>query len=170
MKLHLRKIALVAVFAATIMLTNHLAFAADMTMEGDHMAMDATNGKHHGPSAWGEPGDAKKADRTVTIVATEIAFSVKELTFKKGETVRFVFTNKGEQPHEFMIADHAEEVEHRQMMQQMTDMTDEPNAVSVEPGETKALVWTFTKAGTFEFACNYPGHAEAGMDGKITVE
>jgi uncharacterized cupredoxin-like copper-binding protein len=170
MRMRLEKIARVAVFAATPLLTILPALAADMTMDGEHMTMDAMNAEHHGPSAWGEPGDAKNADRTVTIEATEIAFNVKNLAFRKGETVRFVFTNKGEQPHEFMIADHAEELEHRQMMQQMTDMTDEPNAVSVDPGETKVLVWTFTNAGRFDFACNYPGHAEAGMDGKITVE
>jgi hypothetical protein len=37
------------------------------------------------------------------------------------------------------------------------------------PGETKELVWQFTKPGSFEFACNIPGHAEAGMAGTITV-
>ena len=46
----------------------------------------------------------------------------------------------------------------------------EANTVSAEPGETKELVWTFTHAGTFDFACNYPGHAEVGMEGKIVVK
>ena len=54
---------------------------------------------------WGAPGDPAKVTRTVTIVATEIKFDATRLTFKKGDTVRFVFVNKGEQPHEFMIAD-----------------------------------------------------------------
>lgn len=132
---------------------------------------------HHEAEApeFGKPGDPKKVSRTVTIEATEIAFNVHELKFKKGETVRFIFINKGEQPHEFMIADAAEQAEHRKMMSEMAGMDmsqmhhNAGNSVSTEPGETKELVWTFTKAGTAEFSCNYPGHAEVGMQGKIAV-
>ena len=45
----------------------------------------------------------------------------------------------------------------------------DPNSVLLEPGESKELVWTFTKAGSLEFACNLPGHYEVGMMGKIVV-
>jgi uncharacterized cupredoxin-like copper-binding protein len=31
------------------------------------------------------------------------------------------------------------------------------------------MVWRFSKAGTFEFACLIPGHREAGMTGTVTV-
>lgn len=129
----------------------------------------------HEALAFGKPGDPKKVDRTVTIEATEIAFNVKELTFKKGETIRFVFVNKGEQPHEFAIADEAEQLEHRKMMSEMAGMDmagmhhNDGNSVSTEPGETKELIWTFTTPGKFAFACNYPGHAEVGMEGPLTV-
>ncbi len=44
---------------------------------------------------------------------------------------------------------------------------DDPNSVLVAPGETKELVWKFTKAAELEFACNIPGHYEAGMVGKV---
>lgn len=155
-----------------------LALAISIGFAGNAFASEMMNGEphgHEGETAFGKPGDPKKATRTITVMATEIAFDAKEFAFKKGETVRFVFVNKGEQPHEFMIADEAEQTEHRQMMQDMAGMDmasmghNDPNTVSTEPGETKELVWTFTKAGTFEFACNYPGHAEVGMMGKIGV-
>lgn len=137
-----------------------------------HHKMEATT--------FGEPGDPRKVSRTVTIEATEIAFNVHELKFKKGETVRFIFTNKGEQPHEFVIADTAEQARHRKMMTEMAGMTmhgmgmggmhhNDANVISTEPGETRELVWTFTKTGSAEFSCNYPGHAEVGMQGKIEV-
>ncbi|MBP2686823.1 MAG: hypothetical protein H6Q81_1728 [Deltaproteobacteria bacterium] len=45
----------------------------------------------------------------------------------------------------------------------------DPNQVSVDPGMTGELVWQFTKAGTFDFACLVPGHFEAGMVGKVRV-
>jgi uncharacterized cupredoxin-like copper-binding protein len=31
------------------------------------------------------------------------------------------------------------------------------------------MVWQFTKAGEFYYACLIPGHIEAGMIGKIKV-
>ena len=44
---------------------------------------------------------------------------------------------------------------------------DDPTSVLVEPGKTKELVWKFTKNAELEFACNMPGHYEAGMVGNI---
>ncbi|MFJ4194346.1 plastocyanin/azurin family copper-binding protein [Pseudomonas sp. NPDC089534] len=46
---------------------------------------------------------------------------------------------------------------------------DDPNSVLVEPGKTAELTWTFSKAVNLEFACNIPGHYQAGMVGKLTV-
>ncbi|WP_205574748.1 cupredoxin domain-containing protein [Indioceanicola profundi] len=50
----------------------------------------------------------------------------------------------------------------------MGDMKhDDPNSVLVEPGKSAELTWTFPETTTLEFACNVPGHYEAGMVGKI---
>ena len=129
----------------------------------------------------GHPGDSKKVSRTVRLVASEIKFNFKQLTFKTGETVRFVLVNKGEQDHELTIGDSETQQEHRKVMLEIAsmpnaDMSRMPphehvaeSAIAVKPGETKELVWQFTKAGSFEFACNFPGHAEVGMAGTITV-
>ncbi|WP_043274544.1 plastocyanin/azurin family copper-binding protein [Pseudomonas sp. PH1b] len=46
---------------------------------------------------------------------------------------------------------------------------DDPNSVLVEPGKQAELTWTFSKGGSLEFACNIPGHYQAGMVGKLTV-
>jgi uncharacterized cupredoxin-like copper-binding protein len=43
------------------------------------------------------------------------------------------------------------------------------NSIHVAPGETKELVWSFTTPGQLLFACSYPGHADLGMKGDITV-
>jgi uncharacterized cupredoxin-like copper-binding protein len=157
------------------------AFAkADSSQNGMMGHMDgnihATTSEHmSGEGLYGEPGDASKADRTITITATEIAFDLKDIEIRKGETIRFVLINKGEQPHELVLGDADEQAKHRQMMIDMAGMNmsemhhSDHNSVSAEPGETKELVWHFTKAGTFEFACNYPGHADLGMAGTITV-
>ena len=47
---------------------------------------------------------------------------------------------------------------------------DDANAKRLAPGQSEHLIWKFSKAGTFEFACLIPGHYEAGMHGLIKVE
>ena len=122
---------------------------------------------------WGSPGVASEADRVVRITATDVAFDVKELDVKAGETLRFVVTNKGEIVHEFVLASAADHQAHEQEMANMDPsmtMADEPNAVSMKPGETKELVWTFAAAKDIQFACDIPGHAEQGMKGNVDIK
>ena len=47
---------------------------------------------------------------------------------------------------------------------------DEPYMAHVPPGQTGEIVWTFNRAGRFEFACLIAGHYQDGMKGVITVE
>lgn len=123
----------------------------------------------------GAPGDPKQPARTVTVVMTEgdgaMKFTPDRLDVKKGEQVRFVLQNKGALPHEFRIATVKDNDEHAAMMRDMPDMKHhEANAVSIDPGKSTELVWRFTRAGSFEFACLIPGHREAGMHGIVAVK
>lgn len=142
--------------------------------------------------AFGQPAAADKATRTVEVTLQDIAFAPKSLDVKAGETVRFVLVNKGQLLHEFNLGDAAMHAAHQKEMLQMqasgmltsTGMGkmdhsamghgamkhDDPNSVLVEPGKTAELTWTFTQATGLEFACNLPGHYQAGMVGKLTVE
>ena len=74
-------------------------------------------------SRFGAPGDPAKASRTVTVKATEIAYDLKSLDVKTGETITFVLVNDGTQDHELGIGDKAFFEAHRQMMAQMPGMT-----------------------------------------------
>lgn len=143
----------------------------------------------------GQPGKATAATRTVQIEIGDNFFNPEKLDVKQGETVRFVLVNKGEFLHEFNIGTAASHAQHQKKMAMMVDhgmLTAtginkdmahmdhsamgmahmdhaDPNSVLVEPGKTAELVWTFGQSGTLEFACNMPGHYEAGMVGKIGV-
>ena len=119
----------------------------------------------------GMPGNPRQVSRVVRVEALDTTFNVKQIQVRPGETIKFVITSKSSIPHEFVIASHKEHLEHRQMMQQMANMTmdDEPNAVSVAPGQTKELVWKFGKDKDVEFACDIPGHAEQGMVGTFRL-
>ncbi|MCU0121253.1 cupredoxin family protein [Pseudomonas sp. B2M1-30] len=71
-----------------------------------------------------------------------------------------------EMSHDMAGMDHGS-MDHSAMAQGMKH--DDPNSVLVEPGKTAELTWTFSKAVSLEFACNIPGHYQAGMVGKLTV-
>jgi len=61
--------------------------------------------------------------------------------------------------------------EHAEMMACMPGMKHEDgNSVSLEPGETKDLVWRFGKAGFVEIACHLPGYYEACMRAHVNVK
>lgn len=129
------------------------------------------DGTVHGATATdGGPGNPSEVSRTVRIVAKDIGFTVRQIQIKAGETVRFVVTNTGQLPHEFAIASAKEHEEHAAMMAQMPDMVhEEPNVVSLKPGETKEIVWKFGRDADLEFSCNLPGHREQGMKGVFRV-
>lgn len=130
----------------------------------DMSAMDDT-------SRFGAPGDARKASRSVTIRASEIAYDVSTLDVKAGETITLVLVNDGTQDHELGIGDAAFFEAHRKMMAEMPGMTHEmANMITAKPGETARLTWAFTKPGAFQFGCSIPGHYELGMVGTISVK
>jgi uncharacterized cupredoxin-like copper-binding protein len=131
----------------------------------------------HGHFAAGEPGNPKKPARTVRVLMIDygdekdMKFEPAVITVKKGEQIRFVLENGGTESHEFMLATVAENRKHGELMKKFPDMEHEdPNAKRLSVGQKGELVWKFTKAGEFEFACLIPGHYEAGMHGKIIVK
>lgn len=136
---------------------------------GDHSKGHGSGG--HGSSAAGRPGSAAQATRTVNVTALDtMRFDPSTLAVKAGETVRFVVVNKGKLPHEFVIGTTEEQKEHEQMMQKMPGMKHEdPNAITLAPGETKSLIWQFGQSANVEIGCHIPGHYPAGMLSKVTV-
>lgn len=125
----------------------------------------------HGSGASGQPGKASQVSRTVNVKASDtMRFDPATLQVKAGETIRFVVNNVGKVPHEFVIGTPAEQKEHEQMMQKMPGMKHEDaNAVTLEPGETKTLIWQFGNAQAIELGCHIPGHYPAGMVSKVSV-
>ena len=125
---------------------------------------------HDHPSPAGQPGEEEAVDRIIIISAEDVKFSPTQLTVRASETVKFVITNHGKLPHEFVIGETAEQQEHEQEMQSMGNMEHtDPNAVSLKPGETKTLIWKFGGPGTLQYGCHEPGHYAAGMLGEIRV-
>ncbi len=120
---------------------------------------------------WGIAGDAGAATRTVTLAMNDnMRFTPDRLSFRQGETVRFEIRNRGKLLHELVIGTQKDLDEHAAMMVKFPGMEhDEPYMAHVPPGKSGGLVWTFNRAGEFDFACLVAGHYQAGMVGKITV-
>jgi uncharacterized cupredoxin-like copper-binding protein/Cu/Ag efflux protein CusF len=133
-----------------------------------HHAHDAAHG--HADAAAGQPGDPAKVSRTIEIKALDIKYDQPEIRIKAGETIRFVVNNAGKLRHEFILGGAEAQHQHAEMMKQMPDMVHEDaNSLTLEPGETKSLVWHFSKPGELGVACHVPGHYEAGMESKVIV-
>ena len=121
---------------------------------------------------WGIAGDAGAATRTVDVrMGDDMRFSPDRMTVRRGQTLRLRVRNDGQQMHEYVLGTPAENAKHAELMIRFPDMEhDEPYMAHVPPGQTREIVWTFDRAGTFEFACLIAGHYQAGMKGIITVE
>lgn len=135
------------------------------------------NGHAKGPAVkqeqkpWGIAGSAKAARRTLELgMSDNMRFTPDRIEVREGETLRIRVRNSGKVMHEFVIGTPAELAGHAALMAKFPDMEhDEPYMVHVPPGQTGEIVWTFNRAGEFEFACLIAGHFQAGMVGKISV-
>ncbi len=138
---------------------------------------EETHAKPAGPvkkeqKDWGIAGDAKKAKRTIEIsMADTMRFSPDKIDVKQGETIKFIVKNTSPvQLHEFVIGTKKENEDHAALMLKFPTMEhSEPYMAHVAAGKTGQIIWTFNKAGDFDFACLIAGHYQAGMIGKIKV-
>ena len=156
--------------AATIALLAAAFFGIGICLPGPGRAHEA-----HSSFSAGEPGDPKKPARVVKVKMFEgsgkMGFDPARIEVRKGEQVRFVLENGGEEDHEFVLATVTENRKHAEVMKKNPDMEhDDPNAKRVLPHGNGDLIWKFTKRGEFEFACLIPGHYEKGMFGRVIVK
>ncbi|TKF38539.1 copper-binding protein [Vibrio sp. F13] len=173
--------------AIALTLTTATAFAEmDHSMikngEMDHSKMDHSmmkDGKMdhsmmnmEGMSEVGMPATGAKPDKVVHVLLSDdmkITFKNK-VDIEPNDVVQFVVMNTGKIDHEFSIGSASEQLEHREMMKNKGNHAhDSGSTVTVKPGKAKQLLWHFHGDNNVEFACNIPGHAEAGMVKSITL-
>ena len=141
----------------------------------------------------GEKGKLSEVNRTIEIKMYDNYYEPKEISIKKGETIKFIVYNYGELVHEFNIATKEMHIKHQPEMMKMVehqillaDKIDKKkmkemakkdhsmahshsNSVLLEPGQTGKLIWKFNTDTKIEAACNVPGHYESGMIAKISL-
>ncbi|MFV1962011.1 MAG: plastocyanin/azurin family copper-binding protein [Acidimicrobiia bacterium] len=102
----------------------------------------------------------------VEIVMTDFAFATETSIFEVGETVTFLFSNKGVIAHDAVIGTEDVRQLHAAEMAEGNEgaQPDEEDAgIDLRPGGTGTLVYTFTEPGELQIACTLPNHLEAGM-------
>lgn len=99
-----------------------------------------------------EPVEEQPIAADFTLIGTEYAFDVEEITVNEGDRVRVTFMNEGSMPHDFVI----DEFEARTRI--------------LQPGEIDTIEFVADASGTFEYYCSVGTHRELGMVGTIIVE
>ncbi|MFA0075032.1 MULTISPECIES: copper-resistant cuproprotein CopI [Vibrio] len=180
--------------AIALTLTTATAFAAMDHSAGDQSNMDQSGMDHsmmksgkmdhskmmnmdgmmdmEGMSEVGMPAKGAKPDKVVHVLLSDdmkITFKNK-VGIEPNDVVQFVVMNTGKIDHEFSIGSASEQLEHREMMKNMGNHAhDSGSTVTVKSGKAKQMLWHFHGDNQVEFACNIPGHAEAGMVKSITL-
>jgi uncharacterized cupredoxin-like copper-binding protein len=171
----------VAKILSGVLLSSFFAFNASAS--GSH------SDGHNNPV--GVKGEASAVSRTVEVNMVDNFYEPEVISVSTGETIRFKIKNSGELVHEFNIGTAAMHADHQKEMMMMVEhgaleadrinhdmmkmdmgggktMThDDPNSVLLEPGQEAEIIWKFSDPVQLEFACNVPGHYEAGMMGSI---
>jgi plastocyanin len=103
-------------------------------------------------------GGAMAADRAIdasaiplVVTARDLRFEPAALTIPAGRMALLEFVNDDAVFHDWTVVGFAN-----------TD-------ANARPGQTQRLRFRIDKPGTYEIRCSVPGHAEAGMIGRLTV-
>jgi uncharacterized cupredoxin-like copper-binding protein len=158
-----------SLLAAAVMLAASAALA-----HGDEKhapARPAYNPAHVEETDFGREGDPSKVTRSIRLTMSDtMRFTPDRIEVRRGETVRFVVANGGQVLHEMVLGTPAELKAHAETMRRFPNMEHaEAHMAHVPPGARGEIVWQFTRAGVFQFACLIPGHFEAGMLGEVEV-
>jgi plastocyanin len=94
---------------------------------------------------------AMAAPKKVSVTLSEFKIAFTPKTFKVGDKVTFVVTNKGVTGHDF-------------------DIAGVKNMPVIAGGKKFTYTVTFKKKGKFRYVCTVPRHPELGMAGTLTVK
>jgi len=123
----------------------------------------------------------KSASREIVVeMFDSMRYSPADWNVTQGEPVRFKIINRGVVRHEFVLGSpdelerHAEAMsragsDHQHGHHDREHGASSGTALTVEPGQSAELNWTFTWAGQVGVGCFEPGHYQAGMRGTVSV-
>jgi uncharacterized cupredoxin-like copper-binding protein len=183
---HRRALPLVALLAGVALLASACSLAGLRGQERQDRAAPPA----HAHRAARRPGPALATTTPVRVVMNDrFRYRPSSIIVRAGRRVTFAVTNAGKLPHEFILGDRATQLDHERQMQAVPaggedmDMdahthgtADDAMAhhthgagLTVPPGQTRRLTWTFHDPGVVLYGCHVLGHWAAGMRGTILV-
>jgi len=165
---------------------HHPEWAAGDHSHGDTVSAahdDHNDHVHETPTPVASPSmQALQVSRSIEVTLLDsMKFTPDSIQVSVGETIRFVVRNKGKLAHEMVLGNAQAIAAHAKEMQAMASAGNTGHqhqhggsasaiAVSVPAGEVREWVVKFDEAIELEIACLVPGHYEAGMKGKLSVQ
>ena len=109
----------------------------------------------------------------VKVVATDYAFSPSTIDLTVGQPVTVTIVNNGKVDHDMKSALPITALSYTKADNDADEQTDNSTKgvfdVDFNIGTTAVFTFTPTKAGTYEFYCDEPGHKAQGMAGNFVV-
>ena len=117
------------------------------------------------------PAASASAATLIEVSLTDtLEITMSAMAVPVGVPVTFRVTNMGKIDHEFFLGDEDAQAGHEQEMMAMGGMGhDEADGIGVKPGETKELMYTFSKPGGTFVGCHVGGHYAGGMKAALMV-
>jgi uncharacterized cupredoxin-like copper-binding protein len=178
-----RALPLAALLAGVALLASACSLAGRHGQEHEDLAAPPAHA-HRAPR---KPGPTVATGTPVRVVMNDrFRYRPSSIIVRAGRRVTFTVTNVGRLPHEFILGDRATQLDHERQMQAMPAggehlhahthgpddhaMADTDGAgLTVPPGQTRRLTWTFHDPGVVLYGCHVLGHWAAGMRGTILV-
>ena len=170
----------ISLLGLPLLLVSTMAFTASEHLEEghdvDHDASEVTHDDSGDHGSVGERVMAMQDTHTIQVTLNDqmkILFNEELSGIESGSVIRFVVSNEGRIAHEFSISSLEEQEEHAEMMRKMPNMVhddEDGNTLTVQPGTSETLTWRFEGDEMVVFACNIPGHFDAGMFKKVALK
>ncbi|MGC8712257.1 MAG: sulfocyanin-like copper-binding protein, partial [Leptodesmis sp.] len=91
------------------------------------------------------------------------------LQFTAGKRYKLILTNPSNSKHYFTAKDFADSIWSQKVEAGGVEVKGAISELELKPGATAEWVFVPIKFGTYELHCSIPGHAEAGMVGKLGI-
>jgi uncharacterized cupredoxin-like copper-binding protein len=113
------------------------------------------------------PDSGGSETRTIVVRIEHSQFQPSDLSFKRGEAVRFVIRNDDPIDHEFILGDQEVQERHEDGREQEHGAI--PGEISIDAGKEASTTYVFERRGSFIYGCHLPGHYDYGMKGTVQV-
>jgi len=114
------------------------------------------------------------APQQITMHADEFSFTPNTVTLTVGQPVQLTIVNDGKLDHDLKSDIPISNLSYQKASNPADEQKDNAAKgildVDYDKGVTAQVTFTPTKAGTYEFHCDIPGHTEAGMKGTFVVK